>query len=860
MNGVRSSNLVLRVSQQSAFDIAPYERFLDQLTYLGGPQQNEALHIAARYLLGGHYPDLLALGAENWDHNPLLRDHHNQDRPRFMAGLELGPLLAGSIDHATATGKSYIIFGAAVLALASGQVDRVLVLCPSTTIEEGLSRKFSELVRDPGLMDLLPEEAAIRLPAIVNAYEASVPEGSICVENIHAAYDRSLSSIRSSFLEQGERTLVVNDEAHHIYRTKLKKRGGDQKEWARFLLDPAFGFRRVLNVSGTCFIDNAYFSDVIHRYSLQEARADKRIKDVRYWESDKDFPSDQARWEAVLANHEDNRTRYPGVKPITIFVTDKIGKAKDIHADFQAFLAAKAGISADEAGKPCLIVSSDPEHAANLPILRAVDAPGNEVEFIFSVSMLSEGWDVKNVLQIVPHEKRAFDSKLLISQVLGRGLRVLTEPQYRDTARVVVFNHASWAPEMRRLFDDVWYDDVRIESRPVPNSPHHFEVDLLDVSRDMTATAASATLKGRAAGERLHLLPQHTVTTAGRLTNLEGRGIEQRYRYDEPTRTLDECMAEIEAKFTALAIETGEDQDIDLNAIRDEIAEAMKRAKIADDQLSESNREIALAWLTRPSTASRRMKVRTVHENLRTMSTAGLHARAMGRSELAANSAIALRTDNDRAVRWPGYESGQYELLDQVIADPNRKNGAVIKVTDERLWRTPLDVTLVAFSPERVFVNEVLTRPCVVEDWVKSRDTGFYEIPYTVSKGGLVRNRTFNPDWILRAGAHVLVVETKDDQDVSDENRAKLAGAKDWFAQIDRLLTEAREPRRYFFYFLGQSDVIPFFDAVCAGTYPTFLSTLQSKLEAGMTEAPARAAVGGSPNSTDAVLADQPNP
>ena len=33
--------------------------------------------------------------------------------------------------------------------------------------------------------------------------------------------------------------------------------------------------------------------------------------------------------------------------------------------------------------------------------------------------MLSEGWDVKNVFQIVPHEERAFNSKLLIAQVLG---------------------------------------------------------------------------------------------------------------------------------------------------------------------------------------------------------------------------------------------------------------------------------------------------------------------------------------------------------------------------------------------------------------------------------------------------------
>ena len=55
--------------------------------------------------------------------------------------------------------------------------------------------------------------------------------------------------------------------------------------------------------------------------------------------------------------------------------------------------------------------------------LRTVDSSASKVEWIVSVSMLNEGWDVKNVFQIVPHEERAFNSKLLIAQVLGRGLR-----------------------------------------------------------------------------------------------------------------------------------------------------------------------------------------------------------------------------------------------------------------------------------------------------------------------------------------------------------------------------------------------------------------------------------------------------
>ena len=82
------------------------------------------------------------------------------------------------------------------------------------------------------------------------------------------------------------------------------------------------------------------------------------------------------------------------------------------------------GISSEEANKKVLIVTSAPEHQANVRSLEAVDRSDNPVEWITSVSMLTEGWDVQNVFQIVPHEKRAFNSKLLIAQVMGRGLRI----------------------------------------------------------------------------------------------------------------------------------------------------------------------------------------------------------------------------------------------------------------------------------------------------------------------------------------------------------------------------------------------------------------------------------------------------
>jgi type III restriction enzyme len=104
----------------------------------------------------------------------------------------------------------------------------------------------------------------------------------------------------------------------------------------------------------------------------------------------------------------------------------------------------KEQIPREKVEEKVLIVTSANEHKGNILKLKTVDDEDDSTEWIVSVSMLTEGWDVKNVFQIVPWEDRAFNSKLLIAQVLGRGLRIpeeYTSPQ----PKVIVFNHDSWS-------------------------------------------------------------------------------------------------------------------------------------------------------------------------------------------------------------------------------------------------------------------------------------------------------------------------------------------------------------------------------------------------------------------------------
>jgi type III restriction enzyme len=263
----RNENLVLRVTPNidpAIWDESKYEVFLDELCGMR-EYQKEAIRTTLRYLLGGKYANLRELAKENFDANDEIRTRYGSWLG-MQRHLQLPDQLSCSIDLATGTGKSYVLYGLAAILLSEGSVDRVLVLCPSNTIEAGLLEKFRDLAGSADLRDALPEGTKIRAPRIINASETIV-DGSICVENYHAILEHVKSSIRDSLTGRGGRMAVLNDEAHHV----ANESASNAKKWKEFLLNPDYGFRRVVGVSGTCYVGDDYFADVVSRYSLRQA-------------------------------------------------------------------------------------------------------------------------------------------------------------------------------------------------------------------------------------------------------------------------------------------------------------------------------------------------------------------------------------------------------------------------------------------------------------------------------------------------------------------------------------------------------------------------------------------------------------
>jgi len=821
-----NKDLVLKVSTNydpKRFDPNKYEAFLDALC--GDREyQKEAIRVTLRYFLGGEYKSLKELAEENYHKNPKLQEKYSSFED-FLSHLQLPEKLSCSLDHATATGKSYVMYGIARIMLVEGAVDQVLVLCPSNTIEAGLTEKFRNLSADRTLKDLLPADSKIANPSIINASN-TIQKGDICIENIHATYINTKSAIEDSLAGKGERTLVLNDEAHHLMSpsdTALKK-------WKEFLLDPKYGFKFIVNVSGTCYIGDDYFTDVIHRFSLRDSIEEKFVKSIRYVAEDSSGNEDE-KFQKIYDNHIENKTvKYRQVKPITILVTKNIAACKRLTEKLIAFLAKKEEISKEQAAEKVLIVTSANEHKSNIPILRRVDDRDNPIEWITSVSMLSEGWDVKNVFQIVPHEERAFNSKLLIAQVLGRGLRV---PEvYRGNQPVVtIFNHDKWSSSIKHLVDEVLEIEKRLHSYPVPKKEdYNFDLYNIDYKRNEEEVEYPQE-------DPFELLKKGYITYSSQAEEVEksttyvravsGEQDVKKTLIEFKMYSVEEVAQDVFNRLLIFDQEAGThySEQFPKEKITEIIRESLKRIKDESGKVSEANRNQTLAAfgvIRRKGTKSLRLKIEA-QELIK------INTREIGKNSLGVGS---LRRDS--TVFYDDYsmslgEAADRNLLKELEEDESLPRSALIKVENKYNFKTPLNVALASYEPERRFIRGLTGDQTAkaIDAWIKSLDVGFYSIEYSWRKGEHPKQGSFNPDFFIKAGSDIIVVEIKMDNDVTDENRAKLRYAREHFERVNGLQKE----QKYYFKFLSPKSFDLFFKALSNGTYKDFKSELEAMLE-----------------------------
>jgi type III restriction enzyme len=819
-----NEDLVLKVSRNidpDIWDESNYEAFIDQLCGFR-EYQKDAIRMALRYLLGKKYSNLRALAEENFKANEEL-----QERYGSWAGMErhlqLPDQLSCSIDQATGTGKSYVLYGLAAIMLAEGAVDRVLVLCPSNTIEDGLLQKFKLLAADRELIDALPDRARVTAPKIINASE-SIVEGAICVENYHAILQNVRSSIRQSLKGKGERVLVLNDEAHHV----ASETGATIKRWKEFLQSPDYGFRFVVGVSGTCYVGDDYFADVVQRYSLREAIEQNVVKKVEYVD---ELPSGvenpEEKWQLIYNRHVHWKTKLKSrkIRPLTIVVTKGIRDAERVVEELQDFLKEHEGISAEKAEAKTICVTSESKHQPNLARLKTVDSPASKIEWIVSVSMLSEGWDVKNVFQIVPHEERAFNSKLLIAQVLGRGLR-RPDNWSGEEPVVTVFNHDAWSGRIKHLVNEILEIERRLTSSIDPQSRYNFELDQLDYKRHEDTTEYAKKGEYNLFAEGFIELPtqvvaQEVIVEFERAVSQEHVKFKSTIRHK--TWTIDEVAEQMYQRLKSIDEESKSERNIrdrtkyakkfPLAKCREIVRESLRRAKITGNRIIDDNRQKflqALGPLRRKS--AKRVIYKLSPKALVLMNTSERQDESCSAADLRRGSKTIFYTD--------GCEDSLVDEQREFFFEVDNEDGEFVrgraKITSAADFKTAANLAIADATPERTFIRELARHENSqrIDGWLKNTAVGFYTIEYAWKKGEHPKRGEFSPDFFIRQGTDIFVVEIKGNEELSEpgaDNIKKYEYAIAHFERVNKWLAKEGIDRRYQFNMISPKSFNPFF-------------------------------------------------
>ncbi len=819
----RNENLVLKVSPNvdpKVWDETRYEGFLDALCS-HREYQKDAIRTTLRFMLGGRYASLRALSRENFDSNEELQALHGRWEHMERA-LQLPDQLACSLDLATGTGKSFVLYGIAAILLAEGAVDRVLVLCPSNTIESGLMEKFKELATDADLRDALPAGAKYTTPRVINASETIV-DGALCVENYHAILEHVNSSIRDSLKGKGGRVAVLNDEAHHV----ANETGANVGRWKEFLLNPEYGFRYVVGVSGTCYVGDDYFADVVYRFSLRQAIEERWVKRVEYIAEMPETNDPEEKWQLIWNHHQNLRKKLTSrkIRPLTIVVTRDIRACKQVAEELQDWIKGWENITDEQAREKVLAVSSNKDHSKNLTTLKHVDSETSKVEWIVSVAMLSEGWDVKNVFQIVPHEERAFNSKLLIAQVLGRGLR-RPEGWNGEDPTVTVFNHDAWSGNIKRLVNEILEIERRLTSRIIADSQYNFTLHNLDYTRveDVSEFAKSGEYK---------LLENGYVNLAGQVETedvsidferaITGEHSKFQTAIQHKTFSIEDVAYRIFNAFKVIDEESADAEDEEdrtqyakrfpLDKCEEIVKESLRRANITSGRITDDNRQKflqALGTLRRKS--AKRVVYKLSAQDLVTISTAQRQSDSCSAAEIRRASKTVYYTEG--CVETLPDE--QREFFAEVEDPDGEFRGGREEVVNPANFKTPANFAIADATPERKFVRELtnVKNTPRIDAWLKNASMKFYSIEYAWRKGDHTKRGEFSPDFFIKQGDQIFVVEVKDDGEINDpasENVKKHEYASAHFERLNKRLALDGVASRYQFNMLSPRSFNAFF-------------------------------------------------
>ena len=395
-------------------------------------------------------------------------------------------LLRLAFKMATGSGKTWVMAMAIVWSRLHKQhvpgselSTNFLIVAPNVIVYQRLEKDFADN-RIFHRLPLVPPEwkAGFSQRVILRGDAAEpAPSGNLFLTNIQQLYEWReeewtaenaveallgrrpaqdlASSGQRSMLERIKslRDLVVlNDEAHHVHNEQLA--------WSKSLLAiqealPC-GLGAWLDFSATPKDQNGmYFPWTVVDYPLAQAVEDRIVKApliVANRNQPTEDPVGVSRenvaekygyWlQAAVRRWKQHRKVYKGlgIRPVLFIMAEK-----SVYADaLGEYLWNTKGLGFRES--EVLVIHTDTTGEIRKKdlelarqVARDIDDPENRIKAIVSVMMLREGWDVRNVTVVLGLRPFTAQAEILPEQVIGRGLRLMTQvgPDRTQTLEVL---------------------------------------------------------------------------------------------------------------------------------------------------------------------------------------------------------------------------------------------------------------------------------------------------------------------------------------------------------------------------------------------------------------------------------------
>lgn len=316
---------------------------------------------------------------------------------------------------------------------------------------------------------------------------------------------------------KNKKIVFLSDEAHHINvltRNLDRLSPAEQEEtkcWEKTVID-IFNINTaniLLEYTATVEqhqnIFEKYKNKIIYQYTLRKFREDKFSKDVQIMQSDLDL-MERALQAVILSQYRRKvAEKYKiQLKPVMLIKSQKtIAQSEEAEQKFKAMIKSlKIGdikkieksntngiikkaftffkdngityenlvreIKSDFSEEKCIAVNSQADSDEKQIKVNTLEAEHNETRVIFTVNMLSEGWDVLNLFDIV----RLYQTRDVSSRKIGRkaGGATISEAQLIGRgARYYPFALEEGQDRFKRKYDD----DINSELRVLEELHYH---------------------------------------------------------------------------------------------------------------------------------------------------------------------------------------------------------------------------------------------------------------------------------------------------------------------------------------------------------------------------------------------------